>query len=210
MRVHDGSITLDIAEWTVPVPRRLVGRITIEPGPVFHEEHRLDAAGRHIWRPVAPCSRVSVEFDSPALSWQGNAYVDMNFGSEPLETGFRRWTWSRSDLGEVTRILYDVEQRDGAAAQPVAGLRARRGHPPLRPAPVQALPATGWRVWRETRRPAGAPATVLRSFEDTPFYSRSLLGGAGMAPAIHESVDLDRFASRWVQMLLPFKMPRRR
>ena len=50
---------------------------------------------------------------------------------------------------------------------------------------------------------------MLRSFEDTPFYSRSLLGGMGMAPAIHESVDLDRFASRWVQALLPFKMPRR-
>lgn len=25
--------------------------------------------------------------------------------------------------------------------------------------------------------------------------------------AIHESVDLDRFSARWVQMLLPFKMP---
>jgi carotenoid 1,2-hydratase len=29
------------------------------------------------------------------------------------------------------------------------------------------------------------------------------------ANAVHESVDLDRFASRWVRMLLPFKMPRR-
>jgi carotenoid 1,2-hydratase len=33
--------------------------------------------------------------------------------------------------------------------------------------------------------------------------------GPTVSNAIHESVDLDRFASRWVQVLLPFKMPRR-
>jgi carotenoid 1,2-hydratase len=27
--------------------------------------------------------------------------------------------------------------------------------------------------------------------------------------AVHESLDLNRFASRWVQTLLPFRMPRR-
>jgi carotenoid 1,2-hydratase len=26
---------------------------------------------------------------------------------------------------------------------------------------------------------------------------------------VHESLDLDRFAQRWVQLLLPFRMPRR-
>jgi carotenoid 1,2-hydratase len=26
--------------------------------------------------------------------------------------------------------------------------------------------------------------------------------------AMHESLSLDRFRSRWVQMLLPFRMPR--
>jgi carotenoid 1,2-hydratase len=27
--------------------------------------------------------------------------------------------------------------------------------------------------------------------------------------AVHESLSLDRFRSRWVQALLPFRMPRR-
>jgi carotenoid 1,2-hydratase len=48
--------------------------------------------------------------------------------------------------------------------------------------------------------------------EDAPFYSRSLLAthlAGSPGPAIHESLDLDRFRSRWVQCLLPFRMPRR-
>jgi carotenoid 1,2-hydratase len=27
--------------------------------------------------------------------------------------------------------------------------------------------------------------------------------------AVHESLDLDRFSRRWVQLLLPFRLPRR-
>ena len=74
------------------------------------------------------------------------------------------------------------------------------------------LPGTLWRVPRQTRSDAGAPADVLRTLEDTPFYNRSLirasLGGQSVT-AMHETLSLDRFASRWVQMLLPFRMPRR-
>lgn len=206
----DGRIIIDIDEWSVPFPRKLSGRITVDPGPVFHDQHRLDAEGRHTWRPVAPCARVEVAFDRPALSWKGSAYVDMNYGSEPLEEGFRRWTWSRSDQGEATRILYDVEQRDGIRRNLALDYGRDGVIRPFDPPPIQPLPSTGWRVWRETRAAPEAPSHVLKGFEDTPFYSRSLLGGANMPSAIHESVDLDRFASRWVQTLLPFKMPRRR
>jgi carotenoid 1,2-hydratase len=35
----------------------------------------------------------------------------------------------------------------------------------------------------------------------------SRLGGDEVT-AIHESLSLDRFRRRWVQMLLPFRMPR--
>ena len=137
----------------------------------------------------------------------------MNRGSEPLEAGFRSWTWSRENIGDSTRILYDVTQRDGAER----GLALAYGRDgsliTTVQNPVQALPGTGWRVARATRAAAAAPARILRTLEDTPFYSRSLLGfdrDGVTAHAVHESVDLDRFASRWVQMLLPFKMPRRR
>jgi len=211
MSVDAGKLVIDVDEWTVPVPRRLRGRVTVEPGPVFHAVHALDAAGRHTWRPIAPCARVAVAFDSPALAWSGEAYVDMNAGEEPLETAFRSWTWSRAAHPEATRILYDIEPRDGTPRSLALnygrdGTLLAEAEPP----PFQPLPTTGWRVARGTRADPSRPAKVVRTLEDTPFYSRSLLGfGADEGQAIHESVDLDRFASRWVQMLLPFKMPRR-
>lgn len=212
LRFADGRLTIDIDEWTAPVPRRLRGRITVDLGPVFPQSHRLDEQGRHEWRPIAPLAQAMVSFERPGLNWRGRAYVDMNAGSEPLEAGFRSWTWSREDAGASTRILYDVEQRDGARR----GL-ALEYHPdgsvrPMEAEAVQALPGTGWRVARSTRAHADRPARILRTLEDTPFYSRSMLGfdrDGTQHRAVHESVDLDRFASRWVQTLLPFKMPRR-
>ena len=81
----------------------------------------------------------------------------------------------------------------------------------IEPPPVVRLPTTGWRVPRRTRADAGHGARVVQTLEDAPFYSRSLLDTrllGRVAPAIHESLDLDRFRSRWVQCLLPFRMPR--
>jgi carotenoid 1,2-hydratase len=74
------------------------------------------------------------------------------------------------------------------------------------------LPATAWRIARRTRADAGTTPRVVQTLEDAPFYSRTwletqLLGET--APAIHESLDLDRFDAGWVQCLLPFRMPRR-
>ncbi len=213
MSADGRRLVIEIDEWTVPIPGRLRGTIAIDLGPVFQETHDLDAPGRHQWRPIAPLAEATVRFTRPGLAWQGRAYVDMNTGSEPLEAGFRSWTWSRESSDDATRILYDVKQRDGTER----GLALAYGRDGSLTAtgqdPVQGLPGTGWRVARTTRASAASPARVLRTLEDTPFYSRSLLAfdREGMTThAVHESVDLDRFASRWVQMLLPFKMPRRR
>jgi carotenoid 1,2-hydratase len=49
------------------------------------------------------------------------------------------------------------------------------------------------------------------SLEDGPFYARSTVASQLLGQpvvAMHESLSLDRFRSRWVQMLLPFRMPR--
>lgn len=53
--------------------------------------------------------------------------------------------------------------------------------------------------------------SVSRRLEDSPFYTREILdthlyGERG--PAVHESLDLDRFASPIVKLMLPFRMPR--
>ncbi len=210
MTAVGGRLLIDIDELTVPVPRRLRGRIAVDLGPVFEARHSLDRNGRHDWRPIAPMAHAKVTFDQPGLSWSGRAYVDANSGSEPLEAGFRRWTWSRQEAGQSTRILYDVQQRDGTSGSLALDYRPDGSIHDFEPEPVQPLATTGWRVARQTRASLASPARVLRTLEDTPFYSRSMLGfGNNGHRAVHESVDLDRFASRWVQVLLPFKMPRR-
>jgi carotenoid 1,2-hydratase len=59
---------------------------------------------------------------------------------------------------------------------------------------------------------ADGDVTVLQSLEDTPFYSRSLLRThllGGSATAVHESLDLVRFAHPLVQLMVPFRMRRR-
>ena len=51
-----------------------------------------------------------------------------------------------------------------------------------------------------------------RQLEDTPFYARSLLATTLLGEpvtAVHESLSMLRFRQRWVQYLLPFRMPRR-
>ncbi|MFD0938632.1 carotenoid 1,2-hydratase, partial [Methylobacterium trifolii] len=73
------------------------------------------------------------------------------------------------------------------------------------------LPPTRlWRMPRETRSDDGR-AAVLRTFEDTPFYSRSLLAATldgQPVRAVHESLSLDRFRNPLVRLMLPFRMPR--
>lgn len=209
---HRGQqLVIDVDEWTVPIPRRLRGRIVVDLGPMFARTHALDAAERHRWRPIAPLAHASVAFDRPQTTWHGRAYVDTNAGDEPLEVAFRRWNWSRAEAGRSTTILYDVEPRDGPRRTLSLEYRPDGSIATGAPEPVVKLPSTGWRVSRATRSVMERPPRVLRTLEDTPFYSRSLLtndadGTAGRA--MHESVDLDRFAARWVQTLLPFRMPR--
>ncbi len=210
LRWDVGRLVVDIDEWAFPLPRRMVGRISIDPGPIFHAVHDLDEDGRHRWRPVAPRARVTVDFDLPRLSWSGSAYVDINAGDEPIENAFRSWTWSRTAGAKDTTIFYDLEPRRGPSRSLALAYRQNGRIDAVEGEPVRALPGTLWRVRRSLRSHA-EPANV-RTFEDTPFYTRTgCLSGpsASMEPTISESVDLDRFASPWVRMLLPFRMPRR-
>jgi len=73
------------------------------------------------------------------------------------------------------------------------------------------LPRTGWGVHRAVRADPGARPRVRRTLESSPFYARSLiettLGGHSVV-AMHESLDLDRFANPVVQRMLPFRIRR--
>jgi carotenoid 1,2-hydratase len=206
------GLRIRIDEWCTPWPRRLRGEILVE-GP-FRDDlaYALDPAGHHHWGPIAPSARVSLSLEHPRVAWSGHAYFDSNAGSAPLEQDFQRWDWSRAALQDGgTGVFYDVDLRAGGNT--LLGLRfGADGTPsPLAAGARGALPGTTlWRVDRATRLPTHH-TRVLRTYEDTPFYVRSLLDTVmDGAPcfAMHESLDLDRFSSRWVQFLLPFRMPR--
>jgi carotenoid 1,2-hydratase len=206
-------LEIRIHEITVPIPRPLRGTIRIHPPALGTQSYRLDPQGKHHWWPVAPDCPVEVSMDQPALSWKGRGYFDSNCGSEPLEAGFSDWDWSRAPLpGGGCAVLYDKRLRDGSS-RAMALRFDRHGEAselPL-PEPTRLATTTIWRIPRETRSEAGPPARVLHTLEDTPFYARSLVEASiagARVQAFHESLLLDRFNSRWVQTLLPFRMPR--
>jgi carotenoid 1,2-hydratase len=205
------ALTASIDEVTAPLPTRIRGTVRLVPEALSAASFSLDVAGKHGWRPLAPCARVEVALTSPSLCWSGPAYLDSNHGAEPLEAAFASWHWSRSALGRDARaVLYDVVPRTGDPLHLALRFDGDgRWRAIERPAAVE-LPATRWRIPRATR--SDGVARVMETLEDTPFYARSRIGSVLLGePAIgvHESLSLDRFRAPWVQALLPFRSPRR-
>ena len=210
LRWDGATLTLELTERCAPFGDALRGTVRLHVSALSTTGLELDTAGRHHWQPIAPAARVEVAFSQPALHWQGTGYFDHNRGSEPLENGFRYWTWSRQHLhggngSPTTAITYDVVNRQGtqqAVALTIDGqgqLQAQE-----MPTPATRLATGLWGVQRTTRLPE---AELQRALEDTPFYTRSLLRNP-RGPAVAESLDLERFQTPWVQVLLPFRMPR--
>jgi carotenoid 1,2-hydratase len=205
------ALRIDICETTFPLPSRFRGSVFVRPRALVGRAFPLDDAGRHVWQPVATRADVELRMREPALNWRGQGYFDSNFGDEPLESGFRIWHWSRAHVRNDDVVLYEGERRGGSRFAlglrfDVAGAVSEVPLPPER-----RLPNTLWQMPRATRADAAAEVRVRRTWEDTPFYSRSalstrLFGEAG--DAVHESLSLDRLQSPLVKLMLPFRMPR--
>jgi carotenoid 1,2-hydratase len=207
VRFDGRSLTIDVQERMNPLPRSLRGTIRITPRAITSETLQLDADGRHVWWPIGPVSDIEVDFSAPAMRWQGRGYLDSNWGDEPLEAGFTSWEWSRQSDEATTRVQYDLLSRDGRANRFGISIDKDGAITPCpMPDPVR-MPRTLWGVRGAVR--AGQPLVSVRTVEDTPFYTRSMARGTDGSEIFHESLDLDRFRSRWVQVLLPFRMPRR-
>ncbi len=209
----DGTtLTININEIAVPWPSHVRGTVRVNFETMTASRFNLDAEGRHRWWPIAPCARIEVALERPALRWSGHAYLDTNSGDAPLEESFGAWHWSRASGNAGTTILYDVVPRGGASRNLSLRIARDGTASDVENLMPMSLPPTFWRVPRATRADAGASVTVLQTLEDAPFYARSLLsthiGGAAVT-AVHESLSLTRFDTRWVQMMLPFRMPRR-
>lgn len=213
----DGErLIMHVDERCTPVPLRMHGRITVTPAPLTGHSLWLDRRGRHRWHPLAPRARVVVHMQSPQLRWEGHGYLDSNEGKEPLASGFHEWDWSRERLPDGDcRVRY--ETRSSGGQQQRLTLRFDAGgkmHQESVTSERTILPTTPvWRIRRHTLSDPQLPSpNIVRTLEDTPFYARSLMArqrGEEKILAVHESLDLRRFEQRWVQTLLPFRMPRR-
>jgi len=213
--VHwDGrALVIDIDEIAVPLPRRVRGQVRVEPQGLCRFVAALDAHGRHRWGPIAPCARVSVSLHSPQASWSGHAYVDSNEGDEPVDRGFAEWDWSRTVLSDgSTAVIYDVRPRQGPDRIIAERFAPDGSATAFEPPPRQRLPRSRWWLPRTMRTEPGEPARVLQTLEDTPFYVRSLLSSGLLGErvtSVHETLDLPRLVSLPVQLMLPWRMPRK-
>lgn len=207
------ELVFQINERSAPFAKPVTGEIRVSATALQPLRFALDDRGGHFWHPVAPRARMQVDLEKPNLQWSGNAYLDRNQGNEPLEAGFTDWTWMRASHPDHTTVIYEVNRRDACPLALARRFKHNGQSEPVAMPEYAQLPGTGWRIKRSARADAEQDASVVRTLEDTPFYARSelsvLLDGH-QTPAIHESLSLDRFASRWVQTLLPFRMPRRR
>ncbi len=209
------ALEIDIVERDkrlgIPWRRPVRGRVRVVPEMLNPVGFALDPQEKHIWHCLAPRARIVVEMNEPDLSWSGSGYIDHNRGTESLEEGFRSWHWSRAHLSDGAVVSYEGERADGSRF--ASAIRFdHAGVPQHHELPMVApLPHSKWRVARRTRADRG-DAKVAKTWEDTPFYARSTVSSRIYGEpviAVQESLDLRRFASRPVQFMLPFRMPRR-
>ena len=203
-----GALVIHLDERTAPWGRAMRGRVRVELEDGVPAAIALDRAREHHWWPAGAKARAEVELECPAVRFRGSAYHDCNFGSVPLEDTFTSWNWSRTDLGDDVCIVYDVQEPGDAESH--LGLRiGPSGVRPLWAEDRAELPRGFWGVERSTR--SEGEASLVRTLEDTPFYTRSLLRttfNGRSALTMHESLSLTRFVQPWVQFLLPFRLRR--
>jgi carotenoid 1,2-hydratase len=206
------TLTIRFDEIAVPLPRRISGTLRLYPAAFTTEMHILNPDGVHLWWPIAPVSRVEVSLNEPSLCWSGNAYFDHNRGNVPITEGFRSWTWSRAPLKAGAAVFYDGLRKDGSSFMLGRQFDSSGKATSLELPPVSRLKSSKWRIPRFARSDEGTIPELRETLEDTPFYARSVVAmclAGETVLAVHESMSVDRFDTIPVQMMLPFRMPRR-
>ena len=212
MRWQDGRLIVEIDEVaSPPLVSRVRGRIELTPSAVFDGELALTPDRTHVWRPFAPVARVRVDL-TQGHRWDGHGYFDANFGSAALEDDFRFWTWGRYPHAGGATCFYDAVRKDGSELatglhfDPATGVRSV-DLPPKVP-----IARSLWAVRRETRADPGYRPRQVMGMLDAPFYNRSMvrtrLDGAETV-GVHEALDLRRFSSPLIKLMLAVRVPRR-
>ncbi len=213
MEWENDAFTVRFEEKTSPLPGRISGTIRVHPVVLGEDKpFVLDAHGRHRWGPIAPIARTEVEIRSPGnVKWKGLAYVDTNAGSEPLEDGFSSWNWCRTTTEKRMIVTYDSFRRNGSRHIIQHAFHANGQTEPVEPLVERDLNRTRWGMPRSMRVDPHTVPELVRTLEDTPFYSRSEVIGSYQgerSQGVHESLSLDRWKSRIVQFMLPYRMRR--
>lgn len=207
------GLLIDIDEVSTPLNRPIKGQVRIKTASLGQATFFIDDRGKHRWRPLSPISRVEVDLQAPDLQWTGSGYVDFNQGEEPLEDAFSFWDWSRTIISEErAAILYNTDMMNGASCEAAIVVEKDGSVTTVAAPPAAGLPSTMvWRIPRRTRSEAGSRARIVKTLEDTPFYSRSIIKTRLFGEdhiGIHESLSGPRLKTSWVQFLLTYRMPR--
>ncbi len=219
LHTRGDELQIEVNEQGWPIPRKVKGRVRVIPEVRGAKELILSPEGAHHWWPIAPKTRVEVDFGEPGVRWSGTGYLDANWGSSPIESAFRSWTWSRAPLKNGAVVLYDVLPRQGghgvdhpeAAERRTMALRFDGSGvaTPIESPPPVRLPRTLFALPRQTR--SEGEAAVVKTLTDAHFYARSLVQTqicGEKVLGVHESLSLDRLDTWWARLLLPFRMPR--
>ena len=212
IKTLDSNIEIGIDEVSCPIPRRVQGTVKIKSDKYLLYRTWLDDSQKHRWGPIAPSASIEVDIPSHKISWKGHGYVDSNEGDEPLETPFNEWDWARTTLEDGSSLVfYDIKQKVGR--QRVLPLKFSQDGKVERipPPPRQDLPNSKWMISRVMRAEPARPAHILKTLEDTPFYSRTLLSAGLLGDrrlVVHETLNLKRFSSNLTKLMLPWRMPR--
>lgn len=205
------ALHIDINEMTVPLPRRVRGRVTVHPHALFDFSTPLDPSGLHRWGPLAPSARVEVSLQHPEQSWQGHAYLDSNEGDEPIDRPFHEWDWSRSLMkdGSVA-VMYDLQYKQGPDHLLALKFKPDGTIEHFEAPQRVAMSSTAWRIARRMR--SDHSVRVTQQLEDTPFYQRAILQSELLGEQVtsfHETLNVPRLVSPVVRAMLPWRMPRR-
>ena len=204
------EFNFELNERGAPLPLGVRGSVRVRPQLQPNVICPLDRDAHHAWIPLAPCARVDVRLEEPALHWQGDGYLDSNRGDRALEQDFQGWQWSRASSSRGTSVFYETQHRS-EPPWPIALLFTANGARVIKTPPRVLLPRSGWGISRQARSEDPSATRIVATLVDAPFYARSLLttrlqGEA--AVTVHESLNLDRFRRPWIQWMLPFRMPR--
>ena len=208
-------LTIQIDERVPLLGKKIQGSIKVFPEQLFHHVVALDDDQKHRWGPIAPSARAEVSFTNPSLQWQGNAYFDSNEGDEAISKPFSEWDWSRAHLKDgSTAVIYDVRQKNGNERIIASKFNPNGTIESFVPPERVLLRKTGWGIKRNMRSEKSDSQTtidLLNTFEDTPFYARSMLKSRLLGEEVismHETLNVNRLESNIIQLMLPWRMPR--